>query len=71
MVVLFESGGDPEIEKEVAALRKTKTGGHAGEAETSMIMSHRPDLAHMNRAGDQSGEDLNRLDGLYNGYVGI
>ena len=42
-------------------LRKTKTGGHAEETETSMILSHRPDLAHVERRKDQSGKNQKRL----------
>jgi len=70
-VVLFEPGSDPETDKKIAALRKTTTGGHADEVETSMLLSHRPDLVHVDRAASQSGEDQNRLSGLSNGYTGI
>ena len=45
--------------------------GHAGEAEMSNVMAHRPDLVHPNRAPQESGADLKRLD-LPNGvYTGI
>lgn len=43
---------------------------HAGEGETSDTMLSRPDLVHIDRAGQQSGRDLHRLnlpDGLYTG----
>src|SRR5579885_2839798 len=49
---------------------KTKTDGHAGESETSHTLVSRPDLVHMDRAGTESGRDLNRLDlppGVYTG----
>lgn len=49
---------------------KSTTDGHAGESETSHLMIARPDLVHMERAGQESGADLNRLDlppGLYTG----
>jgi creatinine amidohydrolase len=49
---------------------KSTTDGHAGESETSHLMIARPDLVHMDRAGTESGADLNRLDlppGLYTG----
>lgn len=52
-------------------LRKTKTGGHAEETETSMILSHRPDLAHVERGKDQSGENQKRLAHLSNMFTGI
>jgi creatinine amidohydrolase len=44
--------------------------GHAGEMEISNVMAHRPDLVHLDRAGQQSGADLKREDlppGLYTG----
>jgi len=34
---------------------------HAGESETSMSMAARPDLVHLDRAGQQSGADMARL----------
>jgi creatinine amidohydrolase len=43
---------------------------HAGEGETSDTMLSRPDLVHLDRAGQESGTDLHRLnlpDGLYAG----
>ena len=43
---------------------------HAGEGETSDTMVSRPDLVHLDRAGQESGADLHRLnlpDGLYTG----
>jgi len=70
-VVLFQEGDDPELTEKVKKLRKTTSGGHAGETETSMIMTHRSDLAHFERGKDQSGEDQKRLEGLSNAYTGI
>jgi len=35
---------------------------HAGEGETSRVLVNRPELVLMDRAGTQSGADLNRLD---------
>jgi creatinine amidohydrolase len=50
---------------------KSKIDMHAGESETSHTMISRPDLVHMDRATQQSGSDLHRLD-LPNGvYTGI
>lgn len=43
---------------------------HAGEIETSLSMIARPDLVHLDRAGQESGADRARLklpDGLYTG----
>jgi creatinine amidohydrolase len=36
--------------------------GHAGENETAMVMATHPDLVHPERAGEQSGANLARLD---------
>jgi creatinine amidohydrolase len=52
-------------------LRKTTLDGHAGEMETSTILAHRPDLAHPERSGEESGEDLKRLADLKYAYTGI
>ncbi len=56
--------------EKVSKLRKTTTGGHADETETSTMLAHRPDLVHIDRAGLQSGEDLARLNLPYT-YTGI
>jgi creatinine amidohydrolase len=70
-VILFSSSNDPEVTKKIENLRKTKTGGHADETETSMMLSHRPDLVHSEKAKQESGEDLDRLQGLPYFYAGI
>ena len=44
---------------------------HAGESETAHVMISRPDLVHMDRAKDESGADLNRLDLPQGVYTGI
>ena len=36
--------------------------GHAGEGEISTVMASRPELVHVDRAGEESGKDLKRLD---------
>ena len=71
VVVFFRPETDPDVARKVRELRKTTTGGHADETETSMIMAHRPELAHTELGKDQSGEDLKRLDHLSYGYTGI
>ncbi|MCE5250571.1 creatininase family protein [bacterium] len=71
VVVWFRPADDPEVEKKVNALRKTTTGGHADESETSTMLVHRPDLVHVDRGRDQSGEDLNRLGLIPYAYMGI
>ena len=45
--------------------------GHAGEAEMSNVMAHRPDLVHPERASTESGADLKRLDLPTGVYTGI
>lgn len=43
---------------------------HAGESETAHTMISRPDLAHLDRAREQSGADLHRVnlpEGVYTG----
>jgi len=48
-----------------------KTGGHAGENETSMMQVSRPDLVHKDRAKDQSGENQARLEHIPTNFTGI
>ncbi|MBV8069112.1 MAG: creatininase family protein [Acidobacteriaceae bacterium] len=50
---------------------KTKTDMHAGESETAHTMISRPDLVHMDRATQESGADLHRLDLPEGVYTGI
>jgi creatinine amidohydrolase len=57
-VYMFQPEENDQFIEKVKKLRKTTTGGHADEMETSMILSHRPDLVHIERAASQSGEDL-------------
>jgi creatinine amidohydrolase len=50
--------------------KKTSTDMHAGESETSKMLITRPDLVHMDRAGEESGADQHRQnlpEGLYTG----
>ncbi|MBA7642227.1 hypothetical protein ES703_49916 [subsurface metagenome] len=70
-IYLFSPKDDPDVQKKIKKLRKSTTGGHAGEMETSVMMAHRPDLVHLERAKEQSGEDRKRLKDLDDAYVGI
>jgi len=45
--------------------------GHAGEGEVSNLMASRPELAHPERSGTESGADLNRLELPQGVYTGI
>jgi creatinine amidohydrolase len=51
--------------------QKTTTDMHAGESETSHTLISRPDLVHLDRAKDESGTDLQRLDLPSDVYTGI
>ncbi len=51
---------------------KTKVDMHAGETETSLMLVARPDLVHVDRATQESGEDQKRLAALPGSvYTGI
>ena len=71
IVVLFEEDSDSPYLKEIESLKKAKLDGHAGEEETSMMFSIRPDLVDVNAITSQSGADQNRLGDLPFGYTGI
>ncbi len=62
VVYLYQPRGDAAASAEVQKLRKTTMDMHGGEVETSMMLSHRPDLVHLDRASSQSGADQARLD---------
>jgi creatinine amidohydrolase len=62
VVYLYQPRGDASASAEVQKLRKTTMDMHGGEVETSMMLSHRPDLVHLDRAASQSGADQARLD---------
>ena len=70
-IYLFQPSGDPEADPRVKALRKTPVDMHAGEIETSTVLAHRPDIAHPERAREQSGSDQARLEGLQDAYTAI
>jgi len=70
-VYLFDPAEDDSMEAALKKLRKTTLDGHAGEEETSAMLANRPDLAHVDRAGQESGEDQKRLANLKHAYTGI
>lgn len=70
-VYLFDPTDDDSMEAALKKLRKTTVDGHAGEEETSVMLAHRPELAHLERARQQSGEDQKRLANLKHAYTGI
>lgn len=69
-VFFFNPSEDRETARQIAALRKSTTGGHADEVETSVLLVVRPDLVHMGRVALDSGADQNRLP-LPGAYTGI
>ncbi|MDR2890084.1 MAG: creatininase family protein [Alistipes sp.] len=70
VVYLFQPSVDRETAQRIRELRKSETGGHADEVETSTLIVAKPDLMRMETVNDESGEDLNRLD-VPNLYTGI
>jgi len=69
-VYLFTPSVDRETQEKISSMRKSNTGGHADEMETSTMLAVRPDLVKMNQVTTESGADLNRLQ-LPNVYTGI
>ena len=59
-----------EVRKKITEMRKSTTGGHADEVETSTMMVVRPDLVKQDRVNKESGSDQNRLQIPY-AYTGI
>ena len=53
-----------EVQTKITELRKTDTGGHADEVETSSMMAVRPDLVKIERATSESGANQNRMQHL-------
>lgn len=70
VVYLFTPSVDAETQKKIVSMRKSTTGGHADEVETSSVIAIRPDLVRLDQATTESGKDLDRLQ-LKNVYTGI
>jgi creatinine amidohydrolase len=62
--IVYVVSGVSSASSQNAAAAPSKPGvdGHAGEGEVANIMAHRPELAHPERAGEESGKNLRRLD---------
>ena len=61
---------DQRIPASGGPAKKTTVDQHAGESETSKMLIVRPDLVHMDRAKNESGDDqhhVNLPDGVYTG----
>ncbi len=68
----FQPDDDPEIAKKVEELTQHDPyNQHAGNEESSVMKAIEPDLVHLERAGQQSGIDQERLKNLPNVYTGI
>lgn len=59
---VFQPHEDEETQRQVKELRKSMTGGHADEVETSEMLVICPEYVRMDQVNAQSGEDLRRLD---------
>jgi creatinine amidohydrolase len=70
VVYLFTPSVDGETQRKINALRKSTTGGHADEVETSGLLVTNPELMKMEEVNAQSGRDLDRLS-PQNFYTGI
>ena len=57
---------NPDVQKKITEMRKTDTGGHADEVETSSMMAVRPDLVKIDRASNEPGSNQDRLQILEN-----
>ncbi len=69
-VVLFQ----PRSQKPTPEMQKLLipgASGHAGQTETSMVLSHHPDLVHMDMVGKQSFKDLKRMADVEQANTGI
>lgn len=56
---------------EIGKIITDRSGGHADELETALMLRNRPDLVKMDRVDLASGEPLQRLNHLANVYTAI
>ncbi|MGA3080298.1 MAG: creatininase family protein [Terracidiphilus sp.] len=63
--------GLPNLDVPGRPALKTQMDMHGGETETAHMLVARPDLVHLDRAGQQSGADQKRLSLPENVYTGI
>lgn len=68
----FQPSDDPEVVKKAEELTQHDPyNQHAGNEESSVMKAIAPEFVHLNRAGQQSGIDQDRLKNLPNVYTGI
>lgn len=69
---VFQPSDDPEVVKKAEELTQHDPyNAHAGNEESSDMKAVQPELTHLERAGQQSGIDQDRLKNLHNVYTGI
>jgi creatinine amidohydrolase len=69
---VFQPTDNPEVAKKVEELTQHDPyNQHAGNEESSVMKAITPELAHLDRAGQQSGVDQERLKNLPYVYTGI
>lgn len=68
----FQPANDPEVLKKAEELTQHDPyDQHAGNKESSVMKAIIPEFVHLERAGQQSGIDQDRLKNLSNVYTGI
>jgi creatinine amidohydrolase len=68
----FQPSSDPEVVKKAEELTQhDRLDAHAGNKESSVLKAIQPEIVHLDRAGQQSGMDQERLKNLSNVYTGI
>lgn len=68
----FRPEGSRDVDLKAEALTQhDQFDQHAGNSETSEMVAAQPDKVHVDRAGDQSGVDLERMKNLKYAYSGI
>jgi creatinine amidohydrolase len=71
IVVLFQSGPDQALDRQINAMKSAKLDGHAGEEETAMMSFIRPDLVDTGNLAAEPGADQMRLAEMPHGFTGI
>jgi len=62
----------PDVQRKITEMRKTDTGGHADEVESSAMLAVRPELVKMERAASESGSEQKHLQQIpYTAFTGI
>jgi creatinine amidohydrolase len=69
---VFQPTDDPEVAKKMEEMtQQDPYNAHAGNEESSVIKAIVPEVVHLERAGQQSGIDQERLKNLEHVYTGI